>query len=116
MNRSRRSLPFNKITSVAFNLLWSLLFFFCQNTSAWEAIIKRDELGVPHIQDATDADTAFGLAFAQAEDDWEILEGALPYYRGNAASYNGHEAAATDYLVKWPGFWNIIERDYSVKL
>ena len=41
---------------------------------AWEATIERDALGVPHIFGETDADMAFGLAWAQSEDGWEILE------------------------------------------
>ena len=82
----------------------------------WQASIERDALGVPHIYGATDEDMAFGLAWAQAEDGWEILEETLPYYRGNAASYFGRDAAVTDYLIKWLGFWDIIERDYETQL
>ena len=82
-------------------------------TAAFEARIERDVRGVPHIFGETDADMAFGLAYAQAEDGWEILEQSLPYYRGNAASFFGRDAAATDYLVKWLGFWEIIGRDYE---
>ena len=50
-----------------------------QTATAFEATIERDALGVPHIFGATDADMAFGLAYAQAEDGWEILEETLPY-------------------------------------
>ncbi len=60
---------------------------------AWEATIERDALGVPHIFGETDADMAYGLAWAQSEDGWEILEETLPYYRGNAASFFGRDAA-----------------------
>ena len=74
---------------------------------AWQASIERDALGVPHIFGETDADMAFGLAWAQAEDGWEILEETLPYYRGEAARYFGREAAVTDYLIKWLGFWDV---------
>ncbi|MEN9289901.1 MAG: hypothetical protein RL317_1524, partial [Pseudomonadota bacterium] len=31
--------------------------------------IVRDDFGVPHINGKTDADAAYGLAFAHAEDD-----------------------------------------------
>ncbi len=83
---------------------------------AWEATIERDALGVPHIFGETDADMAFGLAWAQSEDGWEILEETLPYYRGNAASFFGRDAAVTDYLVQWLGFWEVIDRDYDTLL
>ena len=71
---------------------------------AWEAAIERDALGVPHIFGETDADMAYGLAWAQSEDGWEILEETLPFYRGNAASFFGRDAAVTDYLIQWLGF------------
>ena len=83
---------------------------------AYRAEIERDALGVPHIYGETNADMAFGLAYAQAEDGWEILEESLPYYRGQAAQFFGKDAAATDYLVKWLGFWQVIERDYDALL
>jgi acyl-homoserine-lactone acylase len=83
---------------------------------AFDAVIERDSFGVPHIYGKTDADMAFGLAYAQAEDGWEILEESLPYYRGQAAEFFGKDAAATDYLVKWLGFWTVIERDYDALL
>ena len=44
-----------------------------------EASIERDQYGVPHIFGETDADAAFGLAYAQAEDAWPIMEGSLPF-------------------------------------
>ena len=55
---------------IALLLACSLL---SQTAAAFEASIERDALGVPHIYGETDADMAFGLAYAQAEDGWEIL-------------------------------------------
>ena len=80
-------------------LLATACLLYSLTSSAWEATIERDALGVPHIYGETNADMAFGLAYAQAEDGWEILEETLPYYRGQAASFFGRDAAATDYLV-----------------
>ena len=97
-----------------FTLVASLAWL--QTATAFEATIERDALGVPHIFGATDADMAFGLAYAQAEDGWEILEETLPYYRGQAARVFGREAATTDYLVQWLKIWDVIARDYESKL
>ena len=80
---------------------------------AWEATIERDYLGVPHIHGKTDADAAFGLAYAQAEDAWPIMEDSIPFYRGQAAEYQGRDAAVTDYLVHWLDLWGTLERDYE---
>ena len=60
-------------------LLWALTLSASTYALAWEATIERDALGVPHIFGKTDADMAYGLAWAQSEDGWEILEETLPY-------------------------------------
>ena len=78
-----------------------------------EASIERDQYGVPHIYGETDADAAFGLAYAQAEDSWPIMEGSLPFFRGTAGLYEGQEGAQSDYLVKWLDLWGTLDRDYE---
>ena len=40
----------------------------------YEAEIVRDEYGVPHIYGKRDADVAFGVAIAHAEDDFFTLQ------------------------------------------
>jgi penicillin amidase/acyl-homoserine-lactone acylase len=78
-----------------------------------EANIERDQYGVPHVYGETDADAAFGLAYAQAEDSWPIMEGSLPFFRGTAGLYEGQEGAQSDYLVKWLDLWGTLDRDYE---
>ena len=65
------------------------------SVTAWEAEIERDIWGVPHIKGVTDADVAYGLGYAMAEDTWKVIEAMIPYYRANAGSYFGPEAAKT---------------------
>lgn len=110
VRRMRSVAPYTRVLRGA---LGSCLLLLASTGQAWQASIERDALGVPHIFGETDADMAFGLAWAQAEDGWEILEETLPYYRGEAARYFGREAAVTDYLIKWLGFWDVISRDYE---
>ena len=40
----------------------------------YDVEIARDSFGVPHINGKTDADTAYGLAYAHAEDDFSTIE------------------------------------------
>ena len=54
-----------------------LLLMSGVSATAFEATIERDNYGVPHIYGVTDADAAFGLAYAQAEDAWPIMEGKI---------------------------------------
>ena len=43
-------------------------------THSYRAEIVRDEWGVPHIYGRTDADVAYGVAQAHAEDDFFTLK------------------------------------------
>ena len=67
---------------------------------AFDARIVRDAWGVPHISAPTDAGVAFGLGYAQAEDDWQTLQRVVLMARGDLARHRGKSAATGDYLVK----------------
>lgn len=66
----------------------------------YEVRIRRDEFGVPHVLGRTDADVAFGLGYAQSEDDFDTLQEVALASRGTLAAVNGKDAAAGDYLVR----------------
>ena len=74
--------------------------------------IRRDEYGVPHVKGARDADVAFGIAYAHAEDDYRTIETVLLATRGQLAARDGLKAATTDYLVQLMRIWPAIRRDY----
>ncbi len=58
--------------------------------------IHRDEWGVPHIFAPTDAAVVFGLAYAQAEDNfWQVEEDVVRSI-GRAAELYGPDALADD--------------------
>jgi penicillin amidase len=58
--------------------------------------IYRDTYGVPHIYSKTDAGAAFGLMYAQAEDNFWQLEEDRIYILGRAAEIHGRSALAGD--------------------
>jgi acyl-homoserine-lactone acylase len=60
--------------------------------------IRRDEWGVPHVLGRRNADAAFGLAYAQAEDDFATVCQVLLATRGRLAAVEGPSAAPTDYV------------------
>lgn len=62
--------------------------------------ITRDAWGVPRVIGETDADAAFGLAFAHAEDDFETIQGSLRAGLGAAMLARDEEEAKTSYLVQ----------------
>ncbi|SEA48525.1 acylase [Microbulbifer marinus] len=75
--------------------------------------ILRDNWGVPHIYGETDADAAFGLAYAHAEDDFATIQDVILATRGQLAAEKGPAAAKTDYLVQWMGIWPAIASGYQ---
>lgn len=66
----------------------------------YDVRILRDDFGVPHVFGKTDADTAFGLAYAHAEDDFPTILDSLLQSRGELASYAGPEQAPVDFIAK----------------
>jgi len=80
---------------------------------AYDARIIRDHFGVPHIYGARDADVAFGLAYAHAEDDWKTIEDVILFSRGKLAVRDGKSAAVTDFLVQLLGANDAIAAHYD---
>jgi acyl-homoserine-lactone acylase len=64
----------------------------------YRAEIVRDEWGVPHIYGKTDADAAFGVAIAHAEDDFFTLQDVVAMARGRYGAIAGQEGATFDYV------------------
>jgi len=62
--------------------------------------ILRDTFGVPHIFGKSDADAAFGLAYANAEDDWPTIQLVLAASRGRLGLLQlSTQALANDYYA-----------------
>ena len=78
--------------------------------------ILRDEFGVPHIYGGTDADVAYGLGFAHAEDDFATTQSVLLATRGRLASAKGLASAPVDYMVQLMGVWELVEARYQTDL
>lgn len=64
----------------------------------YSAEIIRDSYGVPHISGKTDADTAYGVAIAHAEDDFFTLQDVVAMSRGRYGAIAGAEGAKIDYV------------------
>ncbi len=88
---------FKKLLLVCFCLL-SLKSLFAQFDPT-KIDIVRDKYGVPHIFGKTDAEVAYGLAWASAEDDFKTSQQSLMAGKAVLASYKGKEGAQIDYIV-----------------
>ncbi len=79
---------------------------------SYDARIVRDGFGVPHIFGKTDADVAYGLAYAHAEDDFETLEQVAAMTRGRAGAIMGADGAKIDYVGHLLAARKTAARDY----
>ena len=79
----------------------------------YDVQIRRDAWGVPHILGKTNADAAFGLAFAHAEDDFATIQEVTLATRGKLAAEKGLKAAPTDFIVSLLGVWKAVDAGYD---
>ena len=79
----------------------------------YEARIVRDDFGVPHIFGKRDADVAFGVAYAHAEDDFDTLQEVVAMTRGRLATMNGTDGAPVDYVAALIDIDGTVERQYD---
>lgn len=78
----------------------------------YDVEIVRDHFGVPHIFGKTDADVAYGIAYAHAEDDFSTLQEVLAMTRGRLGAVNGADGAKTDFVVHLLNARETVKRDY----
>ncbi len=79
---------------------------------SYTAEIARDSFGVPHIYGETDADVAYGVAVAHAEDDFATLQDVVAMARGRYGAIAGPDGAAIDYVYHLLDARGTAERHY----
>lgn len=102
-----------------FNLLSPARTTFQRSTAqigAYDVRILRDSWGVPHIFGVTDADAAYGLAYAHAEDDFVTIQENILAARGRLATVRGSKALTSDYVVSLLKIWPRIDAGYESDL
>ncbi len=75
--------------------------FSAKEVKGWQKQAKdveiiRDEWGVPHVYGKTDADAVFGMIYAQAEDDYRLIEEKFIQKIGLRAYYHGEKFLLQD--------------------
>ena len=71
-----------------------------QKAQAAKISIIRDDWGIAHIHGPSDADAVFGLAYAQAEDDFNRVETNFINAQGRMAEVQGESALWQDLRMK----------------
>ena len=78
----------------------------------YDVTIYRDTWGVPHIFGEKDRDTAYGLAYAHAEDDFKTIQDIMLALKGRLALEYGKDAAPNDYMVQLLKIWEVVDNGY----
>ncbi len=79
----------------------------------YDVEIVRDEFGVPHIFGKTDADVAYGIAYAHAEDDFLNIEEVVAMTRARYGAIKGTEGAKIDYIAHLLDVRGTVDRKYD---
>jgi acyl-homoserine-lactone acylase len=75
--------------------------------------IRRDSFGTPHIFGRTDADCAYGLAWAHAEDDFGRIQYLVALAKGRLGRLIGKAGAAMDYFAHFTGAFVLSAQQYD---
>jgi acyl-homoserine-lactone acylase len=79
-------------------------------------IIARDSLGTPHIFAKTDAEVAYGLAWANAEDAFEETQTLIYTSKGFMGRVQSIEGAKADFFVHAIGARKLVNERYDKDL
>jgi acyl-homoserine lactone acylase PvdQ len=90
---------------IAFALLAFTVHAQSSEAARWQqrarnVTITRDDWGIAHVHGKTDADAAFGMIYAQAEDDFNRIETNYLNSMGRAAETEGESAIWRDLRMK----------------
>ena len=89
---------------------------YLEKANTYKAEITRDTWGVPHVYGKTDADAAFGLAYAHAEDDFLNTAENMYLYRAQMGLKEGASGAVQDYLIKVLKIRERIKENYNTEV
>lgn len=117
--KKERTLRILPVLPPRFGMFLILLFgiFFTSKTHAQINVLNidivRDKWGVPHIFGKTDAETAYGLAWATSEDDFRTVQRMLLAVRGKLGEVDGQGGAILDYLSFIAGVEKVVKESYD---
>lgn len=97
-------------------LLTGAVLFVQAQFDASKIDIVRDQWGVPHIFGKTDPEVAYGLAWAQAEDDFKTVQQSLLAGKAMLARYQGKKGAQIDYIIHLLRIPELVEEKYESDL
>ena len=94
-------------------LIFGISFSSISQIDPTDIEIVRDSFGVPHIYAKTDAQVAYGLAWAHAEDDFETIQYAYLAGNGLLGHHLGKDGIGADFLSSFIGSEELYERKFD---
>ncbi len=79
----------------------------------YDPTITRDEYGVPTVHGATDAEAAYGIGYAHAQDNFGTIQLVVLASRGKLGAHLGREGAKSDFLWHLLGVRESIAAGYE---
>ncbi len=102
----------NHSTAIAL-FLFTLPFYSFSQVNPANVTIVRDSFGVPHIYGHTDAEAAYGLAWAHSEDDFKDIQQNLLAAKGMLGQVIGKEGVLFDFGLKFFGIDTLVDNNYE---
>lgn len=110
----------HSLSAIGYHALTALFFLMTLATGAQPVHIDaskidivRDSFGVPHIFAKTDAEVAYGLAWATCEDDFATLQWGLLAGKAMLGRHLGKEGAVIDYANQLLRISETVEEKYE---
>lgn len=109
---------FNKTVPVLYLILLILFGHTsrAQNIDPKNITIARDSFGVPHIFAPTDAEAAYGLAWAHSEDDFRDIQLSLLAAKGMLGRVQGTDGVLFDFALHYLAIDSLVDARYELDL
>jgi acyl-homoserine-lactone acylase len=78
--------------------------------------IVRDSFGVPHIHGKTDAEAAYGLAWAHSEDNFKDIQENLLVSKGMLGEVIGKEGVLFDFALRFFSIDTLVDYHYEKQI
>lgn len=95
-------------------LLWGTITLHAEYSYQKGSVtIVRDTFGIPHIYGKTDADAAYGLAWAHSEDAFALIQHNLLATKNKAGTVLGKKGVIFDFASQFFGVDTLVENRYE---
>ncbi len=84
-----------------------------QNINTKNIEIVRDDYGVPHIFTKTNTEAIYGIAWAQCEDNFNMMQDNFSLVKGLGGRFLGKKGAVVDFVYEIFSFKEFVEENYS---